>query len=205
MMGLRKLSMYWRKGAAAVFFSTALLAYPTYCAAMDFEQLRLQNAGHLAEVKNQRFLIRMMPKLLKKRPDAFLLLLGEGEDREMLQQLIKDLGLTDSVRMTGNVSNVNEYLSAMDVFAFPSLYEGLPLSIVEVQANGLPCIISDRVPRDVFITDLLTPLSLDDENAWIEAVCSARRRDSKNYCDAVKQSGLDTNTFLEKVYALYEG
>lgn len=162
------------------------------------------HAGHLAEVKNQSFLIQLMPKIQKIKPNAFLLLLGEGEDREKLQQQVETLKLTDCVRLMGNVSNVNEYLSAMDVFVFPSLYEGLPLTIVEVQANGLPCIISDRVPRDVFITDLLTPLPLEDENAWIEAVCSAKRHNSQSYSDIVKQSGLDTETFLDKVYALYE-
>ena len=105
--------------------------------------------------------------------------------------------------MTGNVFNVNEYLSAMDVFAFPSLYEGLPLSIVEVQANGLPCIISDRVPKDVFVSDLLTPLSLEDDEAWAEALLSAHRHDSPSYCDIIRQSGMDARDFIEKVYALY--
>ena len=162
------------------------------------------HAGHLAEVKNQSFLIRLMPKLLERRPDAFLLLLGDGNDREKLQGLIEQLDMTNHVRMTGNVSNVNEYLSAMDVFAFPSLYEGLPLSIVEVQANGLPCVISDRVPKDVFITDLLTPLPLEDEEAWIRALCASHREDSQNYCEIVQQKGMDTQAFLEKICALYD-
>ena len=161
------------------------------------------HVGHLAEVKNQSFLIRMMPKLLERRPDAVLLLLGDGSDRDMLKRLIDELGLSDRVHMTGNVFNVNEYLSAMDVFAFPSLYEGLPLSIVEVQANGLPCIISDRVPKDVFVTNLLVPLSIENEDAWIDAVCSAKRTESANYCEIVRQSGMDVGSFLEKVYSLY--
>lgn len=161
------------------------------------------HAGHLAEVKNQSFLIRLMPKILERRPDAFLLLLGDGSDKEKLQSLIGQLKLEANVRLTGNVFNVDEYLSAMDVFAFPSLYEGLPLSIVEVQANGLPCIISDRVPKDVFITDLLTPLSLEDENAWVYAICAARRSNSIAFSDSVKHSGMDVQDFLKKIYSLY--
>lgn len=163
------------------------------------------HVGHLADVKNQSFLIRMMPEILKKRPDAFLVLLGDGSDRQMLEGLIGELGLSPHVRMTGNVFNVNEYLSAMDVFAFPSLYEGLPLSIVEVQANGLPCIISDRVPKDVFISDLLTPMPLEDENAWVQAICAAERADSAAYCEMVRNSGYDTGEFIKKVYSLYDG
>ncbi len=161
------------------------------------------HVGHLAEVKNQSFLIRLMPRLLEKKPNVFLILLGDGDEREKLEKLIDNLELSEYVRMLGNVLNVNEYLSAMDAFAFPSLYEGLPLSIVEVQANGLPCIISDRVPKDVFVTDLLTPLPLENEDAWINELCNARRADSSSYCIKVRQCGMDAQDFLEKVYSLY--
>lgn len=161
------------------------------------------HAGHLAEVKNQGFLIRLMPKILKRRPDAFLLLLGDGPDKEMLHGLIAELGLEKQILMTGNVRNVEDYLSAMDVFAFPSLYEGLPLSIVEVQANGLPCVISDRVPKDVFVTDLLKPLPLEKEDEWIDALCTANRTNSGDYGEIVRNCGMDAGDFVEKVYSLY--
>lgn len=175
------------------------------------QQLGVENkyvighVGHLADVKNQQFLIGLMPKLLQQRPDAFLLLLGEGENRKMLEQKIGRLKLQAYVAMTGNVSNVPDYLSAMDVFAFPSLFEGMPLSILEVQANGLPCIISDRVPTDVYATDLMTPLSLDDEHGWIHAILSASRSKSEAYADEIKQKGLDLAGFLSKIYRLYDG
>ena len=81
----------------------------------------------------------------------------------MLERKIRELHLENYVRMTGNVRNVPDYLNAMDVFAFPSLYEGMPLSIIEVQSNGLPCVISDRVPEDVFLTDLLQTLPLNEQ------------------------------------------
>ena len=189
--------------------STASFAFDEEARARIRKQCGLEDrfvighAGHLAEVKNQSFLIRLMPVILKSRHNAFLILLGDGTDREMLQNLILQLGLDKYVRLTGNVNNVGDYLSAMDVFAFPSLYEGLPLSIVEVQANGLPCIISDRVPKDVFITDLLTPVSLDAKNAWVDAICSAHRTDSLSYCEIVRQSGMDSEIFAEKVFSLY--
>ena len=162
------------------------------------------HTGHLADVKNQSFLIEMMPHLLKKRKDAILLLLGEGEDRAMLEEKIQTLGLQEHVIMTGNVNNVPDYLCAMDVFAFPSLYEGMPLSILEVQANGLPCVISDRVPADVFLTDLIHPLSLDNPEAWIEKICSVKRENPEVYSTQMRENGFDVTTAVEKFYKIYD-
>lgn len=174
------------------------------------EQLRLEDCfvighvGHLAEVKNQKFLIDLMPRILERKPDAKLLLLGEGEDRPMLEARIAQLGMEGHILMTGNVRNVADHLSAMDVFAFPSLYEGMPLSIVEVQANGLPCVLSTGVPKDVHFTDLICPLDLDAPERWIDAVCTARRCDSGAYVDIIKQYGLDASAAMEKIYDIYE-
>lgn len=162
------------------------------------------HAGHLAAVKNQSFLLSLMPEILKRQSQAYLLLLGEGEDRSMLEQKIHDLHLEGHVRMTGNVRNVPDYLNAMDVCAFPSLYEGMPLSIIEVQSNGLPCVISDRVPKDVFLTDLLRPLPLNDQLAWVDVICSAKRETSEKYAAQMRQSGFDTDTAMQKIYAIYE-
>ena len=162
------------------------------------------HAGHLAAVKNQGFLLELMPEILKERPDAYLLLLGEGDDRPMLERKIRELGLEEYVRMTGNVRNVPDYLNAMDAFALPSLYEGMPLSIVEVQSNGLPCVISDRVPKDVFLTELIQPLPLENKAAWVRAICAAKREHSEEYAARLMKSGFDVQTAMEKIYEIYE-
>ena len=165
----------------------------------------LGHAGHLAEVKNQSFLLNLMPLILEKKPNARLFLLGEGEDRPMLEQKIRDMKLQDHVVMTGNVTNVADYLSAMDVFVFPSLYEGLPLSILEVQANGLPCVISDRVPEDVLLTDLIHPLSLEDpKEVWIERILSVKRSQPQAYNHCLRGSDYAVETAMEKIYRIYE-
>lgn len=168
--------------------------------------LVIGHAGHMVPVKNQGFLLELMPELLKRRPDAKLALLGDGADRPALEQRAAELGLTDHVTFTGNVQNVNEYLSAMDVFAFPSLYEGMPLSIIEAQANGLPCVLSDRVPKDVYLTELVRPLSLyAGTEAWVAEFLHARRKDSNETCSALRTFGLDTKTAMDKIYSLYAG
>ena len=174
------------------------------------EELQIRDAfvighvGHLAQVKNQAYLIRLMPQIIERKPNAVLLLLGEGEDRVMLEQMIRDEKLEDRVIMTGNVGNVQDYLSAMDVFAFPSIFEGMPLSIMEVQANGLPCVISTGVPGDVYLTDLLRPLSLDDPDEWVEANCTAKRSKPERYAAELKRMGMDTDAVMQKYAEIYE-
>ncbi len=162
------------------------------------------HVGHLTKVKNQQFLLKLMPKMVEKNPNARLLLLGEGDDRAKLEALISEYGIKDYVIMTGNVMNVHEYLSAMDVFAFPSLYEGMPLSIIEVQSNGLPCVISDAVPKDVFLSDLLHPLSLNDsEDLWIDTILEASRKEPEKYKEQMAKSGFDSSAMLNKIYEIY--
>lgn len=165
----------------------------------------LGHTGRLAEVKNQVFLIKLMPDILKHRPDAVLMLVGDGDDRAMLEDTAKELKIEDKVIFVGNTTNVQDYLNAMDVFVFPSLYEGMPLSILEVQANGLPCIISDTVPPDVFLTDLIHPLSLkDNKDNWINKIISVSRNNNQDYPAQLKNAGFDTQTAMEKVYKIYE-
>ncbi len=169
------------------------------------DKLVLGHTGRLAEVKNQAFILKLIPEILKQRENAVLMLIGDGDDREMLENTAKELNIYDKVLFIGNVTNVQDYLSAMDVFVFPSLYEGLPLSILEVQANGLPCIISDTVPHDVFLTKLIHPLSLKDpQSAWIKEILSAHREPDKDYSQELKSSGFDLKTAMEKVYRIYE-
>ena len=162
------------------------------------------HVGHLANVKNQVFLINLMPEILKKNKNAKLLLLGEGEDRQKLEKQITDLEISQNIIMTGNVTDVHKYLSAMDVFVFPSLYEGMPLSVIEVQTNGLPCVMSDSVPQDVVLTDLIKRLSLKEaENVWIEAICNSKRNDAYKYEEKIKNLGLDSEKMVNKISNLY--
>lgn len=164
------------------------------------------HAGHMAPVKNQVFLLERMPEILKRKPEAVLLLLGDGKDRTFLEEKARVLGIEQQVIMTGNVSNVAEYLNVMDVFAFPSLYEGMPLAMIEAQTNGLPCVISDRIPEDVHLTDLVTVLSLEkNEEAWVTELCCAERSGSDRYWEKMQAAGLDTSGMLTRIYALYEG
>ena len=164
----------------------------------------LGHAGHLLPVKNQRFLIDLMPRILELQPRARLCLLGEGGDRPMLEARIRELGLEDRVILTGNVPNTADYLSAMDVFLFPSLYEGTPLAILEAQTNGLPCILSDGVPKDVHLTDLVRALPLRARD-WLDTIPDCRRHDPEQYCARMKELGFGVETAIRSIHLIYKG
>lgn len=162
------------------------------------------HAGHLAKVKNQEFLIRLLPDLLKEEHDTHLLLLGDGKDRSMLKELADELDVAEHVHFTGNVNTVGDYMSAMDVFAFPSLYEGTPLALIEAQANGLPCIVSEKIPTDAVLTDLVTRLPLEHEQ-WLAPLLNAKRTENCQSLEIIKEKGFDVRVMLDKIYRLYEG
>lgn len=137
-------------------------------------ELVIGHVGRFLPSKNHPFIIEVFAEVLKLQPNAKLLLIGEGEMSPAIQNRIKDLGIANKIYCTGVVSNVQEYLSAMDVFFFPSLYEGLPLALIEAQANGLPCVISKTIPQDVIISDNIYTLALDvSPKTWAEHLLNA--------------------------------
>lgn len=126
------------------------------------------HVGRFIDVKNHVFIIHMFSSYKKQNKDSILLLVGDGELREKVELEAKEYSVWDSIRFAGNVSNVEDYMSAMDVFILPSKYEGLPLVTIEAQANGLPCIVSDVVTQSVVVTapPLVTFLPITDELLW---------------------------------------
>ena len=165
------------------------------------------HSGTLLPLKNQEFLIRLLPMIKKEIPTAWLMLLGKGEnsERSRLEEVAAECGVSDSVLFCGGVMNVNECLSAMDVFAFPSLREGTPLALIEAQANGLPCIISDRIPDDAILTDLVQMLPLEDVKLWRDMLLSAHRSGSERYPERITVAGYNTRTALIPIYQIYRG
>lgn len=165
------------------------------------------HSGTIIPLKNQKFLIELLPKIVEKKPNAKLVLLGNGEDEQIeeLKVAAKECGVSDRIIFCGGVMNVNEHLSAFDVFAFPSLREGTPLALLEAQANGLPCVVSANVPDDAFVTDLIRVTSLDDKNSWIENICRANRVHAEKYSESISKAGYGTDTAYAPLYDAYSG
>lgn len=168
--------------------------------------LLVGHVGRFAEQKNHLFLLDIFREIAERMLDAKLLLVGDGTLREKIEEEIDNLGLKDKVIMAGNRTDVSSMLMAMDVFVFPSLFEGLPVSLVEAQCSGLPCVISDRVPSDgVLIREQVQVKTLGDPSAWAEAVINSHCGDRTVSADMIKDAGFDIVTRAKKLEDFYLG
>lgn len=150
------------------------------------------HVGRFSSVKNHAFLLEVFDQLRRENERAVLLLVGDGELRSSMEEKAKAMGLEGRVLFTGMRSDVCDLMQAMDVFAFPSLYEGLPVSLVEAQAAGLPCIISDRVPEACMLTDLVQRVSLEESaRQWAERILAVRTTVRRDRFDEIAAAGFD--------------
>lgn len=127
--------------------------------------------GRFEKQKNHTFLLEIFSEFLKQNPQALLVLLGNGGDFDKIRQKAKKLGVSDSVIFEGIQTSVCNYLKAFDVFLFPSLFEGLPVSVIEAQAAGLKCFLSDTIDKGVDISGDIEFISLHKDPAyWAERI-----------------------------------
>lgn len=166
--------------------------------------------GYFQKVKNQTFLIDILSELLHQDADWRLLLLGDGELREDVRRKAEELGIADKVIMTGNVNNPEYYLQAMDIVCMPSLYEGLPLTMIEEQANGLPILASDTITTEADKTGLVEFLPLSaGANVWaktLENLLAKHSRDTETSAQAVAsiaKAGFDIDKVAADLKAFY--
>jgi glycosyltransferase EpsF len=127
--------------------------------------------GRFCYQKNQEFLVDIFSEVHKIKPNAMLMLIGEGETVDMIRNKVSELGLSDSVKFMGSSTEVYNLYQAMDVFVLPSRYEGLGMVAVEAQAMGIPTIVSTEVPKEVCVTDGIEFMNLDDSaKMWAEKI-----------------------------------
>lgn len=117
--------------------------------------------GRFHEAKNHKFLLQVFKKILGKTSNARLLLVGDGKLRKEMEQRCKSLGISEQTIFAGLQPHPERFYQAMDIFLFPSLWEGLPMSVIEAQVAGLPCIISDKITGNAQLTDLVMYESID--------------------------------------------
>lgn len=169
------------------------------------DELVVGHVGRFNPQKNHPFLLDIFTSLLKKEPDAVLLLVGGGEGMPKIQAKAQELGIAERVRFLGVRSDVADLMQTMDVFVFPSLYEGLPVTMVEAQVSGLPCIISDKVPPECILTEGLVnimPLSASPE-AWAEKILTMRVVPRTDRHEEIAAHGFDISTEAVKLQEFY--
>ena len=144
------------------------------------DELLIGHVGRFSPPKNHDFLVDVFAEVLKQRK-AKLLLVGIGPLQEHIKNRVDILQLSEKVIFAGLRSDVSQLLQAMDVFIFPSIYEGLPLTVIEAQAAGLPCIISDKVPIECKKTDLVQQVELSKGvSVWANIAIRAGKIVRKN-------------------------
>lgn len=142
------------------------------------DKLVLVHVGRFDEPKNHTYLIDIFNEIKRNRKKAILLLVGEGPLMQSIQEKVKRLDLEDDVCFLGTRMDVNEILCAADVMVFPSLWEGLPLTLVEAQASGLPIVCSKNVTEETRLTENYKVLSLEESvTKWAEEIIRATERE----------------------------
>lgn len=125
--------------------------------------------GRFHESKNHEFLIKIFAEWIKNHPNDKLLLVGDGELKDKIVSEIYSLNLNNNIIALGARIDIANLLQAADCFIFPSKWEGLPVSVIEAQASGIPCLISDKITNEVFITQQAIAVPIDNGiKPWIE-------------------------------------
>ena len=159
------------------------------------------HVGRFYPQKNHEFLIDVFKEVCKQKPNAKLLLLGDGPLQDNIRQKVASLGISESVLFAGLQKDPAPFYSAMDVFCFPSLWEGLGIVLLEAQYNGLPCVVSEGVPREAKISSLLTYLSFDIDD-WLKNICLSKNLERNNIEIICKK--YDIRYSVEKLRTLYD-
>lgn len=190
-----------RSGRVKIIHNAIDAARFTYDSRMRDEvrtRLGLKNelvVGHVGRFnyqKNHPYLIDVFAQLCAIRQDVALLLLGEGPDMERIKEKCRVLGIEEKVRFLGNQKQPEDYYQAMDIFLLPSFFEGLPGVLVEAQAAGLRCFVSDTVTREAEATDLVTYLSIEQPaSEWAEKIIAAADYERQNTFQRMKDAGFD--------------
>ena len=161
------------------------------------------HVGRLMYIKNQTFLIDLFNDFHKKFKKSYLILVGDGVDRIKLVDKVKKYNLEDFIIFTGSISNVNEYYNVFDLFVFPSLFEGLPYTLIEAQANGIPIISSNTVSKESNITGEITFLDLrKPKDIWLNEMTNRyKKRYEKK--QQIIENGYSINDTIEKLLLIY--
>lgn len=159
------------------------------------------NVARFSDQKNHEFLIRLFYEIKKLRKNAVLMLVGRGELEEDIKNQVAKFGLQDSVLFMGIRNDVYDLLNVMDIFVLPSKYEGLPVTLLEIQANGLSAVVSDAVTKEMALFDGVHFISLHQPvEDWVKVILEEKRTNSYNL---LKGTSYDLDIAVGDLYGKY--
>jgi glycosyltransferase involved in cell wall biosynthesis len=136
---------------------------------LDDETIVIGHVGRFCHQKNHSYILDVFSQYHQLQEKSFLILVGDGPLRSEIEQKVKLLKLENKVKILGVRSDINRLLQAFDVFLFPSLHEGLPVSLIEAQGAGVSCLISDQISNEVDLgMDLIEYAKLSDLEDWVQ-------------------------------------
>lgn len=163
--------------------------------------LLMGHVGRFHEQKNQELIVAVLDNLCKRGRDVHLLLIGAGPTQKQVERLIEKLGLEKKVTILSNRKDIPELMCAMDVFVFPSRWEGFGNVLIEAQSMGLPCVVSEHIASDVIVNPNVTVLSLKDSvDQWADAVA-----ESKTAIVSEQIQKYDMRNSVKKLEKIYMG
>lgn len=149
--------------------------------------------------KNHKFLIEVFAEVLKKA-DAHLVLCGSGQLMDSIREMVHEKNMDDKVSFLGSRKDMPVIYQALDVVVMPSLFEGLPFTLVEAQAAGIPCVVSDTVSPEANLTDIITFMSLNcDASVWAEKILSFQKYQKVSKKEQLAQKGFTLEAFARMV------
>lgn len=169
------------------------------------DQIALCNVAMFREQKNHEFLIDIFVEFLKKKPNAVLILVGDGPLKNKIKEKCEKLDIVSKVKFLGIRQDVDEILNAMDLCFFPTKFEGFSMGLIEYQCNGIPVVCSDVAPKEIKQVDNFIFKSLEDSaydwaKTGIELIEDSIRKDNSKL---IYEKKLDKNCFGEEIEKLY--
>ena len=161
------------------------------------------HVGRFEYQKNHEFLIQVFQKITQIEDRARLLLIGIGELEEDIKASVENLGIENKVLFLGKRDDVNGLMQAMDVFAFPSRYEGFGIVLIEAQAAGLQCVVSDQIPEIARITKNIEYLPFSEE-LWVKKLLEYRMGyEREDMSEVMEKAGFGMNTLAKQMERIY--
>lgn len=165
------------------------------------DQFVIGHIGRFHFQKNHKLILQIFDEVKKTKKNAKLMLIGNGELKEQIVEQAEKLGIKDSILFLENREDIHELLQGMDVFLFPSLFEGAPIALIEAQASDLPCVVSDTIAKESLLTDKIVRISLEEDVCvWRDQVLEqGTMAGRKNRVELLGKAGYDIERSAKKL------